>query len=222
MSAIKKSAELIDLSHMKAGTMLSHYEYPWQAIPHISEIILELSKSLPASEYREISDGVFVSLSAKIAPSAHICGPCIIGEGTEVRHCAYIRGSALIGSGAVIGNSTELKNCIISDGAALPHYNYVGDSVIGYRAHFGAGALTSNVKSDKTNIVIRAGNEVHLTGLRKFGAVVGNFCELGCGVVLNPGTVLGERVSVYPLVSVRGVVEADHIVKSQNNVVKRI
>ena len=221
MSAIKKTAEILDLSKTEAGPMLAHYEYPWQAVAHIMEIIREIGKSLSTNEYNELGDGIWVSKSAKIAPSANICGPCIIGDNAEIRHCAFIRGSVLIGSGAVIGNSTELKNCIISDGAALPHYNYVGDSLIGYRAHFGAGALTSNVKSDKTNIVIRAGSEIQLTGLRKFGAVVGNFCELGCGAVLNPGTVLGERVSVYPLVSVRGVVESDHIVKSEHDIVKR-
>ena len=221
MSSIPKTVELIDLEHTKAAPLLSKYEYPWEVLKEISDFIYELGKTLPEDEYESPEAGIYIAKSAKIAESAYIGAPCIIGAGTEVRHCAYIRGAALIGDGAVIGNSTELKNCIISDGAQVPHYNYVGDSILGYRAHMGAGAVTSNVKSDRSPVTVKSGDEKMNTGLKKFGAVLGDFAEIGCGAVLNPGCIIGRRTSVYPQVSLRGTVAADCIVKSENNVVRR-
>lgn len=221
MSSIPKTVELIDLEHTKAAPLLSKYEYPWEILKEISDFIYELGKALPEDEYYNPEEGIYIAKSAKIAKSAYIGAPCIIGKNTEVRHCAYIRGAALIGDGAVIGNSVELKNCIISDGAQVPHYNYVGDSILGYRAHMGAGAVTSNVKSDKSPVTVKAGDEKINTGLKKFGAVLGDFAEIGCGAVLNPGCIIGRRTSIYPQVSFRGTVAADCIVKSENNVVRR-
>lgn len=221
MSNIPKTIELIDLTHTKAEPLLSRYEYTWEVLAEISEFIYELGKTLPKEEYESPKEGIYISKSAKIAASAYIGAPCIIGENTEVRHCAYIRGAALIGDGVVIGNSVELKNCIICDGAQIPHYNYVGDSIIGYRAHMGAGSVTSNVKSDKSLITVRSGDEMLSTGRKKFGAVLGDHAEIGCGAVLNPGCIIGRRTSVYPKVSVRGVVPPDSIVKSENNTVRR-
>ncbi len=221
MSDIPKTAEILDLSRTLAGSFLMRFEYPWQALPQIKEIILALGETLSPDEYELRGDGIWVAKSAWVAPTAHIASPCIIGKGTEVRHCAFIRGSALIGEGAVIGNSTELKNCIIFDGAQVPHYNYVGDSILGYRAHMGAGAVTSNVKSDKSDVTVKYDGGRIETGLRKFGAILGDGVEIGCGAVLNPGTVIGQRTSVYPQVSVRGYVPADHIVKSEKNIIKR-
>ena len=176
---------------------------------------------MPPSEYDEVDREIWIAKSASVAKSAYIGAPCIIGKNAEIRHCAYIRGAALIGEGAVIGNSTELKNCIIFDFAQIPHYNYVGDSVLGYRAHMGAGAVTSNVKSDKTPVCVRSENENMETGMKKFGAILGDFAEIGCGAVLNPGTLIGRGASVYPQVSVRGVIPPDSIVKSEKNIVKR-
>ncbi len=218
---IPKTQDLLDLSHTKASSLLCRFEYAWQALPHIKEFIFELGKSLSPSEYEQIEHGIWIAKSARVAKSAHIGAPCIIGENAEIRHCAYIRGAALIGDGAVIGNSTELKNCIIFDGAQVPHYNYVGDSILGYRAHMGAGAVTSNVKSDKSAVCVRSGGESINTNMKKFGAILGDFAEIGCGAVLNPGTLIGQRSSVYPQVSVRGVIPPDSIVKSDKNIVKR-
>lgn len=221
MSNIQKTAELIDLSHTLAGAQLLRFEYPWEALVHIKAMIVSIGETLSPEEYDNPSENVWIAKSARVAPTAYIGAPCIIGKDTEVRHCAYIRGSALVGDGAVIGNSTELKNCIICDGAQVPHYNYVGDSILGYRSHMGAGAVTSNVKSDKTPVVVRCDGEFIETGLKKFGAVLGDFAEIGCGAVLNPGTVIGRRTSVYPQISVRGSVMPDCIVKSEKNIVKR-
>ena len=218
---IPKTKELLDLSHTKAAALLCRFEHAWEALPYIKEFVFELGKSLSPSEYDQPEDGIWIAKSAKVARSAHIGAPCIIGENAEIRHCAYIRGSALIGDGAVIGNSTELKNCIIFDGAQIPHYNYVGDSILGYRAHMGAGAVTSNVKSDKTHVCVRSGDESIDTEMKKFGAIVGDLAEIGCGAVLNPGTLIGRRSSVYPQVSVRGAIPPDSIVKSEKNIVKR-
>ena len=218
---IPKTQELLDLSHTAANPLLCRCEYPWEALPYIKEFISELGRSLPSSEYIEIECGIWIAKSASVAKSAHIGAPCIIGKNAEVRHCAFIRSSALVGEGAVVGNSTELKNCIIFDGAQIPHYNYVGDSVIGYRAHLGAGAVTSNVKSDKTPVCVRSDGEAIQTGMKKFGAILGDFAEIGCGAVLNPGTVIGRRSTVYPLTSVRGTVPPDSIVKSEKITVKR-
>jgi len=221
MSNVPKTTDLIDLNHTKAAHALEGCEYPWQILPRISEIIYEIGKELPKSEYESPEEGIWIAKSAKVAKSAYIGAPCIIGSGTEVRHCAFIRGSALVGDGAVIGNSVELKNCIICDGAQIPHYNYVGDSLIGYRAHMGAGSVTSNVKSDKSLVSVKAPDEVMETRLKKFGAILGDHAEIGCGAVLNPGSIVGRRSSVYPQVSLRGVVPPDSIVKSENNTVKR-
>jgi len=205
---------LFDLGHTLAAEYLENYKYPWEALPGLKEYIARLGKTLDKNEYEEISEGVWVHKVAKIAPTAYICAPCIIGAGTEVRHCAFIRGSALIGKNCVVGNSTELKNVILFDGAAVPHFNYVGDSILGHKAHMGAGAITSNVKSDKGNVTVRYGDKRLETGLKKLGAMIGDYSEIGSSSVLNPGTVIGRNVTVYPLTSVRGVIPADSIVKS--------
>lgn len=212
--------DLYDLSHTLAGEYLAGFEMPWQALKGISETIISLGKKL-GGEYDEITPNVWVHKSAKIAPSAYIGAPAIIGAGTEVRHCAFIRGSALIGCGCVVGNSTELKNVILFDGVQVPHYNYVGDSILGYKSHMGAGSITSNVKSDKSEVVVHAGEE-YKTGLEKVGAMLGDYAEIGCNSVLNPGTVIGRRSSVYPLSSVRGVVAADSIYKSDGKIVAKV
>ncbi|MBQ0083987.1 MAG: UDP-N-acetylglucosamine pyrophosphorylase [Clostridiales bacterium] len=215
-----KTENLLDLSHTIAGELLKKHEFPWEVLPEIKEFIIKLQKELPKDEYDEISPQVFVAKDVKIAKTASISAPCIIGKGTEVRQCAFIRGSAIIGENCVIGNSVELKNCIIFDNVQVPHYNYVGDSVLGYRSHLGAGALTSNVKSDKTNANIRFFDEKIETGLRKFGAIVGDGVEVGCNSVLNPATVIGRGSRVYPLSFVRGYIPEQHIFKSPDDIVK--
>lgn len=214
-----KITDLYDLSHTIAGEYLGRFTMPWEALKGISEFIVALGQNL-GEEYEEISPQVWVHKSAKIAPSAYIGAPAIIGAETEVRHCAFIRGSALVGCGCVVGNSTELKNVILFDGVQVPHYNYVGDSILGYKAHMGAGSITSNVKSDKSDIVIH-GKEEYPTGLKKIGAMLGDHVEIGCNSVLNPGTVIGRNTSVYPLSSVRGVVPADSIYKGNGAVVRK-
>ena len=211
---------LLDLSHTLAGGYLNSFEYPWQALGGLKEFILKLGSTLP-DDYREISSGVWVHKDAKIAPTAYIGAPAIIAGGTEVRHCAFIRGSALVGEGCVVGNSVELKNVILFDGVQVPHYNYVGDSILGYRAHMGAGSITSNVKADRTPVFVKCGEKSLETGLKKLGAILGDFAEIGCNCVLNPGTVIGRNTSVYPLISARGVYAADSIVKSSDKIVKR-
>lgn len=208
-----KTLELLDLSHTLAAPLLEKAEYPWEALSGIEDFILALGPTLPKEEYEEISPQVWVAKDAQIAPTASIGAPCIIGPGTQVRQAAFIRGSALVGAGAVVGNSTEIKNAILFDGVQVPHFNYVGDSILGYKAHMGAGAVTSNVKSDKKPVVIHNGTEAIPTGRKKVGAILGDFADVGCNSVLNPGTVLCRRVSVYPLSCVRGVVPADHIYK---------
>lgn len=212
---------LFDLSHTLAGDYLARFEYPWQALDVIKDLILALGPTL-GDEYEEMGSQVWVHQTAKIAHSAFLGAPCIIGPHTEIRHCAFIRGSALVGANCVVGNSVELKNVILFDNVQTPHYNYVGDSILGYKSHMGAGSITSNVKSDKTLVVVKDGAEQLATGLKKFGAVLGDHVEVGCGSVLNPGTVLGRGVSVYPLSSVRGVVPANHIFKAPGNVVERV
>ena len=202
-----------------AYPLLEKFEYPWQALSSISAYILELGATLSEEEYERIGDDVWVSRSAKVAKTAYIGGPAIICEGAEVRHCAFIRGSAIVGRGAVVGNSTELKNSILFDGVQVPHYNYIGDSIIGYKSHTGAGAITSNVKSDKTLVCVNIDGERVETGLKKFGAMLGDFVEVGCGSVLNPGTVVGRGTNIYPLSSVRGYVEENSIYKKQGEVV---
>ena len=208
-----RTAELYDLSHTAAGLLLEKTEYPWEALSEIGGFLLELGKSLPVDEYEKRGDDVWIHKTAKIYPNNFIAGPCIIGANTEVRPGAFIRGKALVGANCVVGNSTELKNVIIFDNVQVPHYNYVGDSILGYKAHMGAGSITSNVKSDKTLVTVRAGEEKLETGLKKFGAMLGDHVEVGCNSVLNPGTVIGRNSRVYPLSSVRGFVPADHIFK---------
>ena len=215
-----KTLDLLDLSHSAAGEELAAYEYPYEAIPHIKEIVSRLISTL-SDDYIMISEGVFVHKTAKVAPSAYIGAPAIICAGAEIRHCAFIRGSALVGEGAVVGNSAELKNAILFDGVQVPHFNYVGDSILGYKSHMGAGAVTSNVKSDKTNVTIRYGGAVIETGMRKMGAVLGDYVEVGCNSTLNPGTIIGRRTSVYPNSCVRGVIPEDHIYKSKDNIILR-
>ncbi len=215
-----KTLELFDLAHTQAGAYLSAYEYPWQALSGIKDLILALGPTL-GSEYTEISPQVWAHTSAKIAPSAFLGAPCIIGENTEVRHCAFIRGSALVGKDCVVGNSTELKNVILFDKVQVPHYNYVGDSILGYGSHMGAGSVTSNVKSDKTLVTVKNGTHVTQTGLRKFGAMLGDFVEVGCNSVLNPGTVVGRHSNIYPISCVRGVVPEDSIYKTGGIIVKK-
>ena len=211
---------LFDLSHTLAGDYLARFEYPWQALDGIKDLILALGPAL-GEEYEERAPQVWVHRTASIAPTAFLGAPCIIGPGTEVRHCAFIRGSALVGAGCVVGNSAELKNVILFDSVQVPHYNYVGDSILGYKSHMGAGSITSNVKSDKTLVVVHNEGENIETGRKKFGAVLGDFVEVGCNSVLNPGTVIGKRSSVYPVSCVRGVVPPDSIYKTGGVVVPK-
>ncbi|MBE6696546.1 MAG: UDP-N-acetylglucosamine pyrophosphorylase [Ruminococcaceae bacterium] len=218
---IPKTAELFDLSHTLAAPLLLECEYPWEALPKIKDFILSLAKTLSEDDYYKVCEDVWIAKSAKIAPSALICGPTIIGENTEVRHCAYIRGNALIGDGAVIGNSTEVKNAIIFDGVQIPHYNYVGDSILGYKSHMGAGAIASNVRSDKQNISVYTQSERIATGLRKFGTILGDFVEVGCNSVLCPGSVVGRNSQIYPLTRVRGVIPESSVCKAPDNIVKK-
>lgn len=207
---------LFDLNHTIAKEYLQRFTYPWQALAGIKQFILETGNAL-GEEYEEISPKVWVHKSANIAPTAYINAPCIIGANTEVRHCAFIRGSALIGEGCVVGNSAELKNVILFDGVQVPHYNYVGDSILGFKAHMGAGSITSNVKSDKTPVRVDGVD----TGMKKIGAMLGDFVEIGCNSVLNPGTVVGRGSRVYPLSCVRGTVAENSIYKKQGEIVEK-
>ena len=213
--------QLYDLTHTLAGAYLAGFDYPWQALSGIKNLILTLGPSL-GEDYAEISPSVWVHKTASVAPTAYLGAPCIIGAGTEVRHCAYVRGSALVGENCVVGNSVELKNVILFDNVQVPHYNYVGDSILGYKSHMGAGAVTSNVKSDKTLVVVKNGDEKMETGLKKFGAMLGDFVEVGCNSVLNPGTVIGRHSNVYPTSCVRGLVPEYSIWKNTGVVVKKI
>lgn len=217
-----KTEELLDLSHSIAGEYLKGFEYPWQALKGIKDLILEIGPKLNKEEYKEVSENVWVHNTAKIFPSAYLGAPCIIGANTEVRHCAFIRGSALVGENCVVGNSVELKNVILFDNVQTPHYNYVGDSILGYKSHMGAGSITSNVKSDKTLVVVKNfdGEKIE-TGLKKFGAILGDNVEVGCNSVLNPGTVVGRCSNIYPVSRVRGVVKANSIFKDINNIVEK-
>ena len=194
---------------------------PYDVLPHIGEFIVKLGESLPADRFEKRGDDIWIAKSAVVAPSACLNGPAIIDEEAEVRHCAFIRGNAIVGKGAVVGNSTELKNVILFDGVQVPHYNYVGDSLLGYKSHMGAGSITSNVKSDKTLVEIRCGGEKVKTGRKKMGAVLGSFVEVGCGSILNPGTVIGSHTNVYPLSSVRGYVPGGSIYKKQGEIVQK-
>ena len=216
-----KTVELLDLEHTLAKDYLAGFEYPWQALDGIKDMILELGASLGEEEYEQVAPDVWVHKTAVVAPTAFLGAPCIIGPETEVRHCAFVRGSALVGRKCVVGNSVELKNVILFDNVQTPHYNYVGDSILGYKSHMGAGSITSNVKSDKTLVTVKAGEERIETGRKKFGAVLGDHVEVGCNSVLNPGTVLGRGASVYPVSCVRGVVPEDCIYKTGGIIVKR-
>ncbi len=216
-----KISELLDLSHTIAAPLFEGKDYPWEVLGGIKEFILTLGPALSPEEFDSPEEGVWIAKDAKVFPSAYIGAPCIIDHGAEVRHCAFIRGSAIVGKNCVVGNSVELKNAVLFDSVQVPHYNYVGDSVLGYKSHMGAGSITSNVKSDKTLVVVKNGTELMETGLKKFGAILGDHVEVGCNSVLNPGTVLGREVSVYPTSSVRGVVPAGCIFKGEGNIVKR-
>ena len=216
-----KITELFDLTKTMASDYLDSFTYPFEALKGISELIIRLGESLDSSVYEKRGENVWVAKSAKVAPTAFLGGPCIIGEDTEVRHCAFIRGSALVGNGCVVGNSVELKNVIIFDDVQVPHYNYVGDSILGYHSHMGAGSITSNVKADKTNVVIKSDADSIETGLKKVGAFLGDYAEIGCNSVLNPGTVIGRHSNVYPLSMVRGVVPANSIYKKKGEIVAK-
>ena len=216
-----KTAELYDLSHTLAAPLLGECEYPWQALPRIKDFILSVGPMLPADEYDNPEEGVWIAKSARLAKTATVSGPCIIGKDTELRTGAFIRGCVIVGEGCVVGNSCELKNAILFDCVQVPHFNYVGDSILGYRSHTGAGAITSNVKSDKTLVRVKTEDGFIETGLKKFGAMLGDFVEVGCNSVLNPGTVIGRNTNVYPLSSVRGTVPPDHIYKSGENIVPK-
>jgi len=213
--------ELYDLQYTMAAPLLTKHQYPWEALPEIGSFVKELGQTLSEEEYDHPAEFVWIAKSAKVAPTAFINGPCIIGPETEVRHCAFLRGNILVGAGAVVGNSTELKNVILFDKVQVPHYNYVGDSILGYKAHMGAGSITSNVKSDKTLVVVKNGEQRIETGLKKFGAMIGDCVEVGCGSVLNPGTVVGRNSNIYPLSSVRSVVPANSIYKRQGEVAEK-
>lgn len=216
-----KISNLFNLDETIAKKLLEKYEYPWEVLPHIEEFILELGKSLDKNEYEQIGDNVWIHKTAKVYKSAYIGENCIICEGAEVRHCAFIRKNAIIGKNTVVGNSTELKNVILFNNVQVPHYNYVGDSILGYKSHMGAGSITSNVKSDKKLVVIKNGTEKIETGMKKVGAMLGDNVEIGCGSVLNPGTIIGRNTNVYPLSSVRGVVKANSIYKNRNEIVEK-
>ena len=216
-----KNTQLFDLTKTVASKLFEETTYPWEVLSKISDFIIEIGKTLPEDEYYSPSENVWIAKDAVVFPSAYIAAPCIIGHKTEVRHCAFIRGSALVGEGCVVGNSTELKNVILFDGVQVPHYNYVGDSILGYKAHMGAGSITSNVKSDKTLVVIKNGNELLETGRKKVGAILGDHVEIGCNSVLNPGTVVCKNSSVYPVSCVRGVIPENSIRKDTGEIVKK-
>ena len=213
--------QLYDLNHTLAADYLRQFTYPWEALAGIKAEILRIGAALDPAEYTEISEHVWVHKTATVAPTAYLGAPCIIGAGTEVRHCAFIRGSALVGEGCVVGNSVELKNAILFDNVQVPHFNYVGDSILGYKSHMGAGSVTSNVKSDKTLVVVKNGEEQVPTGLKKFGAMLGDFVEVGCNSVLNPGTVIGPDSNVYPTSCVRGVIPASHVYKDKDHIIAK-
>lgn len=216
-----KTTELFDLEYTKAKPILAKTEYPWEALKDIKSFVISLGKTLDKEIYDEVKENVWIARNATVFESAYIAGPCIIDENTEVRHCAFIRGSVIVGKNCVIGNSTEIKNSIIFDNVQIPHFNYVGDSVLGYKSHLGAGAVTSNVKSDKTPVSVMTKDTRVETGLKKFGAMVGDFTEVGCHSVLCPGTVLGKNTTIYPTSMVRGFVEENSIFKSQENIVTK-
>ena len=214
------TSELFDLNHSLAGSWLAGFPFPWQALAGIHDLILTLGASLD-EDYEERSPQVWVHRTAEVAPSAYLGAPCIIGAGTEIRHCAFIRGNALVGEGCVVGNSVELKNVILFNNVQVPHFNYVGDSILGYKSHMGAGSVTSNVKSDQSLVVVKNGSEQIPTGLKKFGAMLGDHVEVGCNSVLNPGTIVGRCSNIYPTSCVRGVIPEKHIWKNDGTLVSK-
>ena len=220
MEALKVK-ELFNLDETIAKDIFEGITYPWEALPKIGAFILELGKGLSEEEYDKVGENVWIAKSAKVAPSAFINGPAIIGKDAEVRHCAFIRGNAIVGEGAVVGNSTELKNVLLFNKVQVPHYNYVGDSILGYKAHMGAGSITSNVKSDKTLTTVKTPEGAIETGLKKFGAMLGDEVEVGCGSILNPGTVVGKCTNIYPLSMVREFIPANSIYKKRGEVAEK-
>lgn len=209
---------MYDLNETIAAELFAGADYPWEVLGRISDFIIKLGNSLDGERYEKRGENIWVAKSAKVAPTACLNGPLIIDEEAQIRHCAFIRGSAVVGKGAVVGNSTELKNVVIFNGVQVPHYNYVGDSVLGFKSHMGAGSITSNVKSDKTLVVVKDGKEEIATGLKKFGAMLGDYVEVGCNSVLNPGTVVGRHTNIYPLSMVRGVIPSGSIYKNKNEI----
>ncbi len=217
-----KICNLYSLDQTIARKLLESAVYPWEVLPKIKEFIIELGNQLNKDEYEQKGENIWIAKTAKVAPTAYINGPAIIGKDAEIRHCAFIRGNAIIGEGAVVGNSTELKNVILFNKVQVPHYNYVGDSILGYKSHMGAGSITSNVKSDKKLVIVKNGDAKIETGLKKFGAMIGDNVEVGCGSILNPGSVIGKNTNIYPLSSVRGVIKENSIYKNQNEIVEKI
>lgn len=213
--------DLYDLQETIAAALLQDLQYPWEALPQIHDFIIEAGKKLPKDIFEERGENIWVAKTAKVAPTACLNGPLIIDENAEIRHCAFIRGNAIVGKGAVVGNSTELKNVILFNGVQVPHYNYVGDSILGYKSHMGAGSITSNVKSDKTPVVVKGQNFCKEAGLKKMGAMLGDFVEVGCNSVLNPGTVIGRNTNVYPTSCVRGVLPENSIFKDAEHIVRK-
>ena len=216
-----KIQNLYDLSQTIASSLFKDVTYPWEVLPKIKDFIIALGNTLDTHIYEKKGENIWISKSAKVAPTAYISGPVIIGEETEIRHCAFIRGNAIVGNHCVVGNSTELKNVILFNNVQVPHYNYVGDSILGYRSHMGAGSITSNVKSDKKLVIVKSGAECMETGLKKFGAMIGDNVEVGCNSVLNPGTVIGKNSNIYPLSCVRGIVPENSIYKNKNEIVAK-
>ena len=214
-------SNLYNLEETIAVKIFEGVKYPWEVLPKISDFIVELGKTLDKDKFEEIAENVWVAKTATVAPTAFIKGPVIIDENAEIRHCAFIRGNAIVGKNAVVGNSTELKNMILFNNVQVPHYNYVGDSILGYKSHMGAGSITSNVKSDKKLVIVKDGEKLYETGLKKFGAMIGDNVEVGCGSILNPGSVIGRNTNIYPLSSVRGVVAKNSIYKNQNEIVEK-
>ena len=215
---IPKIRDLFDTSHTVAAELFEPDAYPWELLDRIGDFILGFIKNYDPDVYELRGDNVLVAKDAKIAPTASVSGPCIIDSGAEIRHCAFIRGNAVVGKGTVVGNSCELKNCILFDSVQVPHFNYVGDSVLGYKSHMGAGAVTSNVKSDKTHVSVKSGGESIDTGRKKFGAMLGDFVEVGCNSVLCPGSIIGRSTNIYPLSRVRGVIPPNSIFKAEDNI----
>lgn len=216
-----RTTELLDLSKTIAAELFEAKEYPWEVLDSIKDFILKLGPTLDTEKYDHAAENIWIAKDALVFPSAFIAGPCIIDSGAEIRHCAFIRGSAIVGKNCVVGNSVELKNVVLFDNVQTPHYNYVGDSILGYKSHMGAGSITSNVKSDKTLVVVKSGDEAIPTGRKKFGAILGDNVEVGCNSVLNPGTVVGRSSNIYPTSSVRGVVPENSIYKSKDEIVSK-